>query len=299
MDWLNYHHLYYFWVVAREGSVVRASAHLRLAQSTISGQIHSLEKALGEQLFTQVGRHLQLTDVGQVVYRYADEIFTLGRDLLGTLRGQPTAHPLRVVVGITDVLPKRLVYRLLQPALHQTTPVRLVCHEWEFAHLLAELALRRVDVVLADMPLSPGITVRAFNHLLGSCGVSFCATPSLAAAYRAGFPQSLDGAPVVLPTSNTNLRLALDHWFAAQGLHPVVVGECEDSALLWVFGEEGVGLFPVPTILEAEIQQHLGVEVLGRVSAVQQRVYAITTERQPKHPATVAIVESARQVLSP
>ena len=161
MDWLNYHHLYYFWVVAREGSVVRASAQLRLAQSTISGQIHSLEKALGEQLFTQVGRHLQLTDVGQVVYRYADEIFTLGRDLLGTLRGQPTAHPLRVVVGITDVLPKRLVYRLLQPALHQTTPVRLVCHEWEFAHLLAELALRRVDVVLADMPLSPGITVRA------------------------------------------------------------------------------------------------------------------------------------------
>jgi LysR family transcriptional activator of nhaA len=298
MEWLNYHHLLYFWVVAREGSVVRASVQLRLAQSTISGQIHSLEKVLGEQLFTQVGRNLQLTEVGQVVYRYADEIFTLGRDLLSTLRGQSTTHPLRVVVGVTDVLPKRLVYRLLQPALTLATPVRLVCHEWEFAHLLAELALRQVDVVLADMPLNPGIKVRAFNHLLGSCGVSFCATAPLAATYRPGFPQSLDGAPMVLPTGNTNLRMALDHWFAAQRLHPMIVGECEDSALLRVFGQEGVGIFPVPTILETEIQQDLGVKVLGRVRAIRQQFYAITTERQLKHPATVAIVKGARQVLS-
>jgi LysR family transcriptional activator of nhaA len=298
MEWLNYHHLLYFWVVAREGSVVRASEQLRLAQSTISGQIHTLEKALGEKLFTQVGRNLLLTEIGQVVYRYADEIFTLGRDLMSTLREQSTAHPLRVVVGVTDVLPKSLVYRLLQPALQLMTPVRLVCYEWEFAHMLAELAMRRLDVILADMPLSPGVKIRAFNHLLGTCGVSFCSTAALAATYRQGFPASLDGAPMVLPTSNTNLRLTLDHWFASQRIHPVVVGECEDSALLRIFGQEGLGIFPVPTIIEAEIQQQLGVKVLGRVKAIGQRFYAITTERQLQHPAIVAIVKNAHQVLS-
>jgi LysR family transcriptional activator of nhaA len=298
MEWLNYHHLLYFWVVAREGSVVRASEQLRLAQSTISSQIHALEKELGEQLFTQVGRNLLLTEIGQVVYRYADEIFTLGRDLMSTLRGQSTAHPLRVVVGITDVLPKLLVYRLMQPALQLATPVRLVCYEWEFAHLLAELAMRHLDVVLADMPLSPGIKIRAFNHLLGVCGVSFCGTASLAATYCPGFPKSLDGAPMVLPTGNTNLRLSLDHWFASRSIHPVVMGECEDSALLSVFGQEGLGIFPVPTIIEAEVLQQLGVKVLGRVKAVRQRFYAITTEKQLKHPATAAIIKSARQVLS-
>jgi len=298
MEWLNYHHLLYFWVVAREGSVVRASEQLRLAQSTISTQIHVLEQALGEKLFIQAGRNLLLTEIGQIVYRYADEIFTLGRDLMSTLRGQPTEHPLRVVVGVNDVLPKLFVYRLLQPALQLATPVHLVCYEWEFAHLLAELTTRRLDIVLSDMPLSPGLKIRAFNHLLGTCGVSFCATAPLAEAYRAGFPKSLDGAPMVLPTGNTNLRLSLDHWFASRRIHPVVVGECEDSALLRVFGQEGVGIFPIPTIIEAEIQQQLGVTVLGRVQAVRQRFYAITMERQLKHPATAAIVKSARQVLA-
>jgi LysR family transcriptional activator of nhaA len=298
MNWLNYHHLFYFWMVAREGSIVRASTQLRLAQSTISSQIHTLEQALGETLFTQVGRTLRLTDVGQIVYRYADEIFTLGRDLMGTLRGEATGHPLRVVVGITDVLPKVLVYRLLQPTLALATPVRLVCYEWEFAHMLAELALRRLDVILADMPLSPGVNVRAFNHLLGSCGVSLCGTSALVATYRPGFPQSLNGAPLVLPTGNTSLRLALDHWFAAQEIHPVIVGECEDSALLRVFAQEGLGLLPVPTVLEAEVRQQFGLDVLGRMKAVRQRFYAITTERQLKHPALVAIVRHARQVLS-
>jgi LysR family transcriptional activator of nhaA len=297
MEWLNYHHLLYFWVVAREGSIVRASEQLRLAQPTISGQIRALEAELGEKLFTRVGRNLALTEIGQVVYRYADEIFPRGRDLLSTLRGQATEHPLRVVVGVTDILPKRLVYRLLQPALHLATPVRLVCYEWEFEHMLAELAMRRLDVVLSDTPLSPVVKVRAFNHLLGTCSVSFCGTAHLAATYRAGFPKSLDSAPMLLPTGNTSLRLALDHWFGTQGIHPVVVGECEDSALLRVFGQEGIGIFPVPSMIEAEVQQ-LGVEVLGRARAVRQRFYAITTERQLKHPAIVAIARSARQALS-
>jgi LysR family transcriptional regulator, transcriptional activator of nhaA len=299
MEWLNYHHLLYFWMVAREGSVVRASQQLRLAPSTISGQIQRLEDALGEQLFTQVGRTLRLTAIGQVVYGYADEIFTLGRDLLSTVRGQPTAHPLRVVVGITDVLPKELVYRLLQSALRLAIPVRLTCYEWEFAHMLAELALRRLDVIVADRPLDPGIQVRAFTHLLGSCGVSFCGTASLATTYGPGFPQSLDGAPLVLPTRNTSLRLLLDNWFAAQRLHPVVIAECEDSALLGICGQEGLGLFPVPSLLEAELASHLSVHVLGRVKGVRQRYYAITTEKHLTHPATAAIVQSARQVLAP
>jgi LysR family transcriptional activator of nhaA len=297
MEWLNYHHLLYFWVVAREGSIVRASEQLCVSQPTISGQIRALEEALGEKLFTRGGRHLLLTEIGRVVYRYADEIFTLGRDLMRTLRDQPAEHPLRVVVGVTDVLPKWLVCRLLKPALQLATPVQLVCYEWEFEHLLTELAMRHLDVVLSDTPLSPVIKVRAFNHLLGVCGVSFCGTAQLAAAYRPGFPRSLEGAPMVLPTSNTSLRLALDHWFEAQGIHPLVVGECEDSALLRVFGQEGLGIFPVHTIIEAEVRQP-GIEVLGRAKSVRQRFYAITTERTLKHPALVALARSARQVLS-
>jgi LysR family transcriptional regulator, transcriptional activator of nhaA len=299
MDWLNYHHLLYFWVVAREGSIVRASAHLRLAQSTISSQIQALEKALGAQLFTREGRHLLLTETGRVVYQYADAIFPLGRDLLRTLKAQPTTHPLRVMVGVTDVLPKALVARLLTPALQLATPMRFVCYEWEFEHLLAELALRHLDVVLSDTPMSPVIKIRAFSHLLGACGMSFCGTAALAATYRPGFPTSLHGAPMLLPTSNTSLRLALDRWFATQEIRPVIVGECEDSALLQAFAQEGLGLFPVPTILEAEVRQQLGVDILGRVKAVRQRFYAITTEREVKHPAIVAMVRHARQVFAP
>jgi LysR family transcriptional activator of nhaA len=299
MEWLNYHHLMYFWVVAREGSIVRASAQLRLAQSTISGQIQTLEKALGTQLFTREGRHLLLTETGRVVYQYADAIFPLGRDLLRTLKAQPTTHPLRVMVGVTDVLPKALVARLLTPALQLATPMHFVCYEWEFEHLLAELALRHLDVVLSDTPMSPVIKIRAFSHLLGACGMSFCGTAALAAAYRPGFPKSLHEAPMLLPTSNTSLRLVLDRWFATQEIRPVIVGECEDSALLRAFAQEGLGLFPVPTILEAEVRQQLGVDVLGRVKAVRQRFYAITTEREVKHPAIVAMVQHARQVFAP
>ena len=299
MEWLNYHHLLYFWVVAREGSIVRASVHLRLAQSTISSQIQALEKALGAQLFTREGRHLLLTETGRVVYQYADAIFPLGRDLLRTLKAQPTTHPLRVMVGVTDVLPKALVARLLTPALQLATPMRFVCYEWEFEHLLAELALRHLDVVLSDTPMSPVIKIRAFSHLLGACGMSFCGTAALAATYRTGFPTSLHEAPMLLPTSNTSLRLALDRWFATQEIRPVIVGECEDSALLQAFAQEGLGLFPVPTILEAEVRQQLGVDILGRVKAVRQRFYAITTEREVKHPAIVAMVRHARQVFAP
>ena len=198
MAWLNYHHLHYFWVVAREGSIARASGQLHLAQPTISGQLHALEEALGEKLFTRVGRNLVLTEVGRVVFRYADEIFTLGRELMDTLQGHPTGRPLRLVVGVTDVLPKLIAYRLLEPALHLATPVHIICREGKLDRLLAELVVYELDVVLSDAPSGTLNRVRAFNHLLGECGVSLFGTAQLATQYRPGFPGSLHGAPFLL-----------------------------------------------------------------------------------------------------
>lgn len=297
MEWLNYHHLLYFWVVAREGSIVRASAQLSLSQSTISEQIRSLEASLGEQLFTRVGRNLTLTEMGHVVFRYADEIFAIGRELMDTVQGRPTNRPLRLVVGITDVVPKLVAYRLLKPALHLDQPVKIVCREGKLDHLLGELATYDLDVVLSDAPLGPMVKVRAFNHLLGECGVTFCGTSVLAAEYGNGFPQSLSDAPLLLPTDNTTMRRSVDNWFESQGIRPRVVGEFEDSALLKVFGQEGLGVFVIPTIIETEVQQQYGVEMIGRVEPIRERFYALTVNRRLQHPAVVAMSEAAQQVL--
>ena len=297
MEWLNYHHLLYFWMVAREGSIVRASKQLRLAQPTISGQLRVLEEALGDKLFQRAGRHLVLTEMGRVVFRYADEIFTLGRELMGTVQGHSTDRPLRVMVGVTDVVPKMVTYRLLEPVLQLTPPVHLVCREGKLEQLLAELSLYNLDVVLSDAPLTPAVKVRAFNHLLGECGVSFCGTASLVAAHGDGFPRSLDAAPMLLPTDNTTLRRSLDHWFETEDLHPRVVGEFEDFALLKVFGQQGLGLFAVPSIIETTVQYQYGVEVIGRVGAIRERFYAITLNRKLRHPAVVVLSEAARHAL--
>jgi LysR family transcriptional activator of nhaA len=297
MEWLNYHHLLYFWVVAREGSIVQASEQLRLSPSTISEQLRGLEASLGEKLLTRVGRNLALTEMGHVVFRYADEIFTLGRELMDTVQGRPTDRPLRLLVGITDVVPKLVAYRLLEPVLHLAQPVQIICREGKLDHLLAGLATYDLDVVLSDAPLGPMVKVRAFNHLLGECGVTFCGTASLIADHRDDFPRSLDNTPFLLPTDNTTLRRSLDHWFEAEGVRPRTVGEFEDSALLKVFGQQGVGLFAVPTIVETEVQQQYGVDILGRVTAIRERFYAITVNRRLQHPAVVAMSETAQQVL--
>lgn len=297
MEWLNYHHLLYFWVVAREGSIVQASEQLRLAQSTISEQIRALEASLGEKLFTRVGRNLTLTEMGHTVFRYADEIFSLGRELMDTVQGRPTDRPLRLMVGITDVVPKRVAYRLLEPALRLTQPVQIVCREGKLEHLLTELATYTLDVVLSDAPLGPLVKVRAFNHLLGECGVTFCGTASLIANRQETFPHSLDNAPLLLPTDNTTLRHTLDHWFETEGIRPRVIAEFEDSALLKVFGQQGMGLFAVPTIIETEVQQQYGVDILGHVPAIRERFYAITVNRRLRHPAVMAMSETAQQVL--
>ncbi|MCH7993054.1 MAG: transcriptional activator NhaR [Planctomycetes bacterium] len=297
MEWLNYHHLLYFWVVAKEGTIAAACKELNLAQPTISAQLRTLERSLGEKLFTRVGRNLALTETGHVVYRYADDIFSLGRDLLDTVKGRPTGRPIRFNVGVADVLPKLVAYRLLEPALHLSEQVQLVCHEGSPAELLTRLATYDLDLVLSDSPIGPGIKVRAFSHLLGECGVSIFGTKELATKYRRRFPKSLDGAPFIIPTANTALRRALEHWFDSEDLRLSVFGEFEDSALLKVFGQAGVGLFAAPTVIEKEVQRQYSVKVVGRLESVRERFYAISVEKKVKHPAVLAIADEARQKL--
>ena len=295
MEWLNYHHLLYFWVVACHGSVTRAAAELRLAQSTVSTQLRTLEEVLGEKLFARTGRRLVLTDVGRLVFRYADEIFGLGRELLETVKGRPTGQPMRLTVGIADAVPKLIAYRLLRPALAVAEPVRIICREDKPDRLLAELAIHELDLVLSDAPIGPTTKVRAFNHLLGECGVTFFGTPALARTCRRGFPRSLGDAPVLLPTDNTALRRSLDDWFESEDVRPRVMSEFEDSALLMAFGQAGMGLFPAPSAIERQVRSQYGVVVVGRLDAVCERFYAISGERRLKHPAVVAISEAARQ----
>jgi LysR family transcriptional regulator, transcriptional activator of nhaA len=296
MEWLNYHHLLYFWAVARYGSVVRASAELRLAQPTISGQVRRLEEVLGEKLFSRVGRNLVLTDVGRTVFRYADEICSLGQDLLGTLKGRASARPLRLTVGVGDALPKVLVQHLLEPAFHIGHPIQLICREDRVVEdFLSVLAGQELDLVLADRPLGPGINVHAFNHLLGECGTTFLARSKLARSCRARFPRSLEGVPFLLPGGNATLRRALDQWFEATRVRPAVVAEFDDSALMYAFGEEGKSVFPTPTVFEAEFRRLYNVEVVGHVKSLRQHFYAISVDRRIQHPAVMAIIKAARQ----
>jgi LysR family transcriptional activator of nhaA len=297
MEWLNYHHLLYFWVVAREGSIARATKALRLAQPTISAQIRSLEAQLGERLFARQGRGLTLTEAGRTVYRYADEIFGLGRELVDVVKGRPAGRPARFTVGVADVVPKLVAHRLLEPALRLTAPLRLACREDHAERLLAALALHEVDLVLSDSPIPPSVRVRGFSHLLGECGVTIFAAPKLAAARRRRFPKSLEGAPFLLPVEATSLRRSLDTWLETRGMRVEVVGEFEDSALLKVFGQAGRGLFAGPAAIEREICAQYGVRVVGRIPEVRERFYAISPERRIRHPAVAAITEAARDRL--
>jgi LysR family transcriptional regulator, transcriptional activator of nhaA len=298
VEWLNYHHLFYFWNVARFGSVSRAGEELRLTQATISAQLRSLELSFGEKLFRKAGRHLILTDMGKVVFRYAEEIFSLGRELTGALKGRAHGRAARLTVGVADVLPKLVAYKLIEPALGLKESYRIICREGSNTDLLPALAVHDLDVVLTDAPIDPAMNVKAFNHLLGECGLTFFAVPKLFNAYRAGFPQSLDGAPFLLPTQNTTVRRSLDQWFDSEKIKPMIVAEFEDSALLKVFGSRGLGLFVAPSVISSEVQREYDVKSLGRVGNVRERFYAISLDRKLKHPAVVAISEAARVRLS-
>jgi LysR family transcriptional regulator, transcriptional activator of nhaA len=294
MEWVNYHHLRYFWMVAKEGGLVPAAKALRLSHPTLSAQIHTLEEQLGEKLFVKVGRRLVLTDVGRVVFRYAEEIFALGGEMLDALRGRFSGQALRLEVGISDAVPKLVVRKLLQPALTLPEPVRLICREASYDELLAELAQHALDLVISDAPVPPGSQVRVFNHLLGECGVALFATPALVREYRRDFPASLEGAPMLLPLESSPLRRALNQWFERHQIKPRVVAEFEDSALLKVFGADGVGLFPAPAAVAAEVIAQYRVQQLGPMDGVKERFYAVTAERRLKHPAAVAISQAAR-----
>lgn len=297
MERLNYHHLLYFWMVAREGTMARASERLLLAQSTLSAQIRALEEALGEKLFQRAGRRLRLTEMGRTVFGYADEIFSLGRELVENVKGRPTGRPLRLVVGVAEVVPKLIAYHLLKPALRLSEPVRLVVREQSTAKLVAALAVQELDVVLADTPAASEMRVRAFNHLLGECGVTLFAAHKLATQYRRGFPRSLDGAPFLLPGQASTLHGGLEQWFDKQRIHPRIVGEFDDSTLIKVFGQGGSGVFAAPSAIAASVRRQYGVVVVGRVEEIRERFYAISVERRLKHPAIIAITETARSEL--
>ena len=294
MDWLNYHHLFYFWMVAREGGVSRAAERLRLSQPTVSAQVRRLENALGERLLARQGRRLVLTDVGRVVDRYADEIFSTGSELLETLKGRPSGRVPQLTVGVANAVPKLAVYRLLRPVTDGSDALHITCVEGHPDDLVAQLATHALDVVISDTPAAAHVRVKVFSHLLGESDMTFFAGAALARRLRRQFPRSLDGAPLMLPTRNTALRRSLEQWFETEDLHPIVTGEFEDPALLTAFGASGRAVFPAPSAIAREVCRHHRVAVVGRTAAVRERYFAISVERRIKHPAVVAITSAAR-----
>ena len=290
MKWINYNHLYYFWIVARAGGVTRASEELMVSQPTISNQLKELEARLGHRLFERAGRGRTLTEAGRLVFNHANEIFSLGQEMLNALEHQragPAA--IRLTVGVVDVIPKPLARQLLSPALALGQPVRLVCREDKADRLLADLAARRIDLVLSDAPIGTAVQVQGHNHLLAESGVSFFAARALAETHRRGFPRSLDGAPVLLPSDHTQVRRSLNLWFDSKRIHPVVAGEFDDSALMVSMGRAGTGVFPVPTMMEAELAAEAELRLVGRARDVRERFYAITLAEHPQHPGVIAV----------
>lgn len=297
MEWLNYHHLLYFWTTAKVGSVQKASEELRVSAPAISAQMKLLEEQLGEKLMSRSGRRLVLTDTGRTVFTYADEIFTLGREMLDVVKNRPIGRPLRLDVGIVDVMPKAIVHALLEPAMKLPDPVRIVCREASADQLLGRLATHELDVVLSDAPVDPTLRIRAYGHLLGESGTLFAANRHIALKYRRRFPGSLDGVPIFLPTDNTALRRNLDYWFETNAVRPLIIGEFEDHALLRAFGESGSAVFPLPAVMEAQIRKQKALAIVGRTDEVRTQFYAISAERKLQHPAVVAITKAARSRL--
>jgi len=291
---INYKHLHYFWVVAKQGGIARASERLHLTPQTISGQISLLEQNLGETLFSKVGRNLELTESGRMVLSYADEIFSLGSELEDAVHNLPSERPMVFRVGVAEVVPKTIAYRLLAPAMTLPDPVRIVCKENSLDNLLGELALNRIDMVIADGPIPAGLNVRGYNHVLGECGVSFLAVPKLAKSLRKDFPQSLNGSPLLLPSEINMVQSRLFKWLDGLHIRPRIVGEFDDSALMKVFGQAGAGVFIAPTAIASEVAKHYGVQIIGNTEEVREQFYAISIERKISHPAVVAITETAR-----
>ena len=297
MRHLNYSHLQYFWTVAREGSIVQASKVLHLTPQTISGRLRLLDDAVGEPLFNKVGRRLVLSDMGRVVFDYADEIFSVGAELANVVRGKQVGGPSVLVVGAVSSMPKLIVERIIAPSLTAERPLRVRCHESSLEQLLADLAVHRLDIVLSDQPAPRGLNLRAYNHMLGESSLSFFALRANARRYRSRFPQSLNDAPMLLPTQHSALRRLMDDWFEEQGLAPKIVGEFDDSALMKAFGEAGTGVFAAPSVIEEEICRMYRMAVIGRSDSITERFYAISPERRLKHEGVIYVTETARSEL--
>lgn len=297
MRHLNYNHLLYFWTVAREGSIARASKSLHLTPQTISGQLKLLEESVGEPLFQRVGRGLVLTDAGHLVNQYAEEIFSLGAELAQKVRSKQPGTPTALNVGVVNSIAKLIAYRILEPALELEDPVRIVCFEGDLEKLLADLAVHRLDLVLSDRPIPTGLNVRAYNHTLGESEISFFAHKRLAPRFTRRFPESLTGAPMLMPVHTSALRRGLDDWFERVGVTPNVVAEFDDSALLKAFGEAGIGVFPAPAAISPEIELMYHARSIGTVDELVESYYAISPERKLKHPAVLRITELARSRL--
>jgi len=291
---LNYRHLHYFWSVVREGGVSAAARALHVSQSAISVQLKKLERSLGHDLFDRSGRSLTLTAEGKVVLEYAEEIFRLGTELRDTVEGKLEGRPMRLTVGLSATIPNLVAFHLLEPAFELPDPVRVVVREKRTDRLLADLATQAVDMVLADMPVPVNVNVKAFNHALGSSPVDILAPPVLAHRLREGFPSSLDGESFLLPAEGYTLRRSLEEWFTREGIRPRVFAEIEDNDLINVFAEAGAGMFAAPSVITDDIRVRYAVEVVGRAGGLSERYYAITAHRRIKHPAVVAITETAR-----
>ncbi|MGF6329790.1 LysR family transcriptional activator of nhaA [Pseudomonas sp. BS3782 TE3695] len=294
---LNYRQLHYFWVVAKTGSIVRACEQLNLTPQTISGQISLLEQTYGIELFRRVGRQLELTEAGRQTLPYAEQMFQLGGELELMLRAQPNEQQILFRVGVADVVPKSIVYRLIAPTMELNEPLRITCREDKLERLLADLAIQRLDLVISDSPMPSNLDIKGYSQKLGECGISFFATTELAARYGQQFPRSLHGAPLLIPGPETVVRSRLQRWFAEQQIQPRIVGEFDDSALMQAFGQSGSGIFIGPSVIADEVKRQCDVELIGQTDAVRESFYAISVERKVKHPGIVAITEGARRAL--
>lgn len=297
MEWLNYHHLFYFWLTVKTGTVSAAAESLHLARPTVAAQIKDLEKSVGRKLFEKQGRGLVLTEFGTQVHQYAEEIFAIGHELREFIKTGRQGKRTRFVVGLPDVVPKLIAFELLTPALHMQDRPRTICYEGKLPQLLADLALHKLDLVISDSPAPPTAEFKVYSHKLGECGMSMLATPNLVRQFKKGFPHSLNDAPLLMPTDHTAVRRSLDIWMHENDIFPDIVAEFEDSALLKVFGQAGEGLFPIPTAIEALIKKQFGVQLVGRIPEVLDKFYAISAEKRVHHEATLLVVKQARNRL--
>lgn len=294
---LNYRQLHYFWVVAKTGSIVRACEQLNLTPQTISGQISLLEQTYGVELFRRVGRQLELTETGRQALSYAEPMFQIGGELEALLRTQPEEKQILFRVGVADVVPKSIVYRLIAPTMEMSDPLRISCREDKLERLLADLAIQRLDLVISDSPMPSHLDIKGYSQKLGECSISFFATATLAARYGANFPQGLQHAPLLIPGQETVVRSRLLRWFAEQNVQPRIIGDFDDSALMQAFGQSGSGIFIAPSVIADEVCRQYGVELIGQTDAVIESFYAISVERKVKHPGILAITEGARREL--